>query len=589
MKKNFISGRAVLTMLAVFVIVVIIVGRLIDIQVVSAAAYNADALNKRSIPATIFASRGDIVDKNGIVLADSVMRYNVTVSPKNTKDFTRKVDGKDVTITTQQAAAEIGQLTGQKPEEILKIIADALAKDAKSDFAYVKKAVEVDTFRALKALDIPWLFFEQAPGRSYPNGSVAGNILGYVGQDGKPQAGVELGEDECVAGTNGEEVYQRGADGVRIPGSTVTAVDSKNGGTLKLTLDSDLQWYTQQVLANRVDQFGALWGIAVVQEVKTGKLLAVADYPSVDPNNVNGTAAANRGSRAFQAPYEPGSTMKPLTAASLLETGTATPDSQVVAPFAISFPNGAKLTDASPHGVLRLTLTGVIEQSSNVGITQLGEKLPADQRYAFMQKFGIGEDTGIDFPAESSGILHPWQEWDNQSYYNVMFGQAFAVTAIQMSSTYQALGNKGVRLPARLVENCTKSDGTVVTPKLAAPVKVVSEQTARTTIDMMENFVTQGWITSSVSIPGYRIAMKTGTAEQSDGSGGISSRYIVSNMGLIPAEDPQYVVSVIIASPQITATAVVSPPVFKDILSQVIKRYRLQPTTSQAPVMPIRF
>lgn len=589
MKKNFISGRAVLTMLAVFVIVVIIVGRLIDIQVVSAAAYNADALNKRSIPATIFASRGDIVDKNGIVLADSVMRYNVTVSPKNAKDFTRKVDGKEVTISTQQAAVEIGQLTGQKPEEILKVIADALAKDEKSDFAYIKKAVEVDTFRSLKALEIPWLFFEQAPGRSYPNGSVAGNILGYVGQDGKAQAGVELGENECVAGINGEEVYQRGADGVRIPGSTVTAVDSKNGGTLKLTIDSDLQWYTQQVLANRVDQFGALWGIAVVQEVKTGKLLAVADYPSVDPNNVNGTAASNRGSRAFQAPYEPGSTMKPLTAASLLETGTATPDSQVVAPFAISFPNGAKLTDASPHGALRLTLTGVIEQSSNTGITQLGQNLSADKRYAFMEKFGIGEDTGIDFPAESSGILHPWQEWDNQSYYNVMFGQAFAVTAIQMSSTYQALGNKGVRLPARLIESCTKSDGTVVTPKLADPIKVVSEQTARTTVDMMENFVTQGWITSSVSIPGYRLAMKTGTAEQSDGSGGIASRYIVSNMGMFPAEDPQYVVSVIIASPQITATAVVVPPVFKDIISQVIKRYRIQPTTSQAPVMAIRF
>lgn len=589
MKKNFSTVRAVSTLLIVAFIVIIFIGRLFDIQVVSASALQTDALNKRSIPATVFASRGDIVDKNGVVLADSVMRYNVTVSPKNTKDFIRKVDGKEVTITTQQAAAEIGSFTGQKPEEILKIIGDALAKDAKSDFAYVKKAVEVDAFRSLKALEIPWLFFEQAPGRSYPNGAVAANLLGYVGQDGKPQAGVELSQDECVAGINGEEVYQRGADGVRIPGSTVTSVDTKNGGQLKLTIDSDLQWYTQQVLANRVDQFGALWGIAVVQEVKTGKLLAVADYPSLDPNNINASTAANRGSRAFQAPYEPGSTMKPLTAASLLETGTATPDSQVYAPFAISFPNGAKLTDAQMHGTLPLTLTGVLEQSSNVGITQLGEKLAADKRYAFMQKFGIGEDTGIDFPAESSGILHPWQEWDNQSYYNVMFGQAFAVTAIQMSSTYQALGNKGVRLPVRLVENCTKSDGTVVTPKLGDPVKVVSEQTARTTVDMMENFVTQGWITSSVSIPGYRIAMKTGTAEQSDGAGGISSRYIVSNMGMFPAEDPQYVVSVIIASPQITATAVVCPPVFKDIVSQVIKRYRIQPTTSQAPVMAIRF
>lgn len=589
MKKNFISGRAVLAILGVMVIAVIIIGRLVDIQVVSAAAYNADSLNKRSIPATIYASRGDIVDKNGTVLADSVMRYNITVSPKNTKDFTRKVDGKDVTVTTQQAATEIGQFTGQKPEEILKIIADALAKDPKSDFAYVKKAVEVDAFRSLKALGIPWLFYEQAPGRTYPNGAVAGNLLGYVGQDGKAQAGVELSQDECVAGVNGEEVYQRGADGVRIPGSTVTSVDTKNGGTLKLTIDSDLQWYTQQALANRVDQFGAKWGIAVVQEVKTGKLLAVADYPSVDPNNVNGSAAANRGSRAFQAPYEPGSTMKPLTASMLIDSGTATPDSQVYAPYSIEFPNGAKVSDATMHGVYPLTLTGVLERSSNVGITQLGERLSADKRYSYMEKYGLGEDMGIDFPAASSGILRDYSKWDNQTYYNVMFGQGFASTAIQMSSAYQALGNKGVRLPARLIESCTTTNGTVETPTLAAPVKVLSEQSARTTVDMMENFVTQGWITNFVSVPGYRIALKTGTAEQVDESGRYSDQFIVSNMGLFPAEDPQYVVSVIIASPHFYDTAIVCPPVFKDIVTQVIKRYRVQPSPTQSPVLPIRF
>lgn len=589
MKKNFISGRAVATMLAVVVVVVLLVGRLIDIQVVSAVAYNADSLNKRSIPATIYSSRGDITDKNGVVLADSVMRYNITVSPKNARDFTRKVDGKDMTITTQQAAIEIGAFTSQKPEEILKIIADALAKDPNSDFAFIKKAVEVDAFRSIKALNIPWVYFEQAPGRSYPNGAVAGNIIGFVGQDGKAQAGVELGENECVSGVNGQEVYQRGADGVRIPGSTVTSVEAKNGGTLKLTLDSDLQWYTQQVLADRVDQFGAKWGIAVVQEVKTGKLLAVADYPSVDSNNVNGSAAANRGSRAFQAPYEPGSTMKPITAASLVEAGTATPDSQVVAPNTFTFPNGAEVSDATYHPVYPLTLTGVLERSSNVGMTRLGENLSADKRYAFMKSFGLGQNTGVGFPAESSGILSNYKNWDNQTYYNVMFGQGFAATAIQMTGAYQTLGNKGTRLAPQLVESCTSPDGKVTTPELAAPVQVLSEKTAQTTVNMMENFVTQGWIGSYVGVPGYRVAMKTGTAEQVDESGRYSNQFIVSNMGVFPAEDPQYAISVIIASPRHSDTSIVCPPVFRDIITQVIKRYRVQPTTSQAPVMAIRF
>ncbi|MEG0161986.1 MAG: penicillin-binding transpeptidase domain-containing protein, partial [Aurantimicrobium sp.] len=335
MRKNPVTFRATVVLAFVVFLVSVFVIRLIDIQVIEAAALTQQSVDKRSIPTTVYAKRGQITDKNGIVLADSVMRYNVTVSPKNAKDFLRQTDRSEVTITPQQAAIEIGTLTGQKPEEILKIIADALAENPKSDFAYIKKAVDVDTFRALNALEIPWLFFEQAPGRTYPNGAVAGNLLGFVGADGLAQAGLETGWDSCVAGINGEEMYQRGADGVRIPGSTVTSVKSQNGGTLKLTIDSDLQWFVQQSLAKQVDKYSAAWGIAVVQEAKTGKLLAVADYPTLDPNNVDATADANRGSRAFMSPYEPGSTMKPITASMLIDTGVATPETQVWDPYYI--------------------------------------------------------------------------------------------------------------------------------------------------------------------------------------------------------------------------------------------------------------
>lgn len=588
MKKTTITRRTVFTMLAVMVFIVLFAVKLVDIQVVRAAAYNEEALGKRSIPATVYSSRGEIVDTNGVVLADSVMRYNVTVSPKNAKDFLREKGNDDVTVTPQQAATEIATITGQKPEEILKVIGDALAADPKSDFAYIAKGVEVDTFKKLNELEIPWLFFEQAPGRSYPNGGVAGNLIGYVGQDGEPQAGLEYSSNECLAGVNGEEVYQRGADGVRIPGSTVTSKVAENGGELKLTIDSDLQWYVQQVLAKQVDAVSGTWGIAIVQEVKTGKLLAVADYPSLDPNNVDGSSESARGSRAFMAPFEPGSTIKSLTAASLLDAGLADPTTQVVAPNYIEYPNGARVNDAGKHGVYHLTLTGVLEKSSNVGITQLGEALSAEQRYDYYKKFGFGEVTAVDFTAESEGILHPAEEWDNQTYYNVMFGQGMATTAIQVASAYQALGNKGVRLPVQLVESCTTADGEVITPEEPKGVRVVSEAAATTTVNMLENFVTQGWITKHVSIPGYRVAMKTGTAEQADGQGGLKSSWVLSTVGLVPADDPQYVVSVVISEPGGNPNYA-CPPVFRNIMGQVIKRYRVEPSPDGSPVLPIAF
>jgi len=580
--------RTVVSMLFIVALVALFVVKLVDIQVVQAAAYNEESLGKRSIPATIYSERGTIVDANGVVLADSVMRYNVTISPKNAKDFLRVTDRADVTITPQQAAVEIGAITGQKPEDILKIVADALAANPLSDFAYLTKGVDVDKFRALNALGIPWLYSEPAPGRSYPNGGVAGNLIGYVGQDGAAQAGIELTSNACLAGVNGEEIYQRGADGVRIPGSTVTSVNAQNGSSVKLTIDADLQWYSQQVLAKQVDATGAKWGTVVVQEVKPGKLLAVADYPTVDPNNVDGTAQENRGSLAFMAPFEPGSTIKALTAASLLDAGLADPTSQVFAPYSIEFPNGAKVHDAAQHGVEQLTLTGVLEQSSNVGITQLGEALGADKRFDYLSKFGFGAPTAVGFQAESSGILHPWQEWDNQTYYNTMFGQGLATTAIQVASAYQALANHGVRLPVQLVEGCVAPDGTMTPTKLPEPTRVVSDAAATTTVNMLENFVTKGWISKYISIPGYRIAAKTGTAEQSDGSGSYSSSYVVSNAAILPANDPEYVVTVTIASPQSNGS-MASPPVLKDVMAQVLKKYRVEPSPDGAPDLPVTF
>lgn len=582
--KKTTRRRVVFSMVLVLLFLGVFVVRLVDIQVVRAASLNEDAMGKRSQPTVVYGTRGQIVDAKGSVLADAVMKYNVTVSPKNAKDFTREGDRGDIKVTAQQAATEIAEKTGQTPDEVIGIINDALVADPESDFAYIKKGIDVETFRALDRLDIPWLYFEQDPARTYSNGAVAGNLLGFVGSDGVPLAGLELSEDSCLAAINGEETYERGADGVRIPGSTVTTKEAKNGGTLKLTINSDLQWYTQQILAKQVAAQGGQWGIAVVMEAKTGKLVAVADYPSVDPNNVAATAEQFRGSQAFSAPYEPGSTMKIMTAGMLLDQGLADPTTQVYSPTRITYPNGASFKDSGGHNP-RLTFTGILVESSNVGISQLADAMSPETRYDYLRKFGFGETTNVNFLAESAGIMYPADEWDNQTHYTTMFGQGMTATAIQMASAYSAVANGGTRMPVSLVESCTSADGQVQDVASSKGKKVISAAAARTDLDMMENIVTKGWLSRDLTIPGYRLAAKTGTAQQSNGDGTYSDRYIVTIAGIVPADDPQFIVLTTIANPALNSTKAVAP-VWHDLSAQVIKEYRIQPSTSGTPDLP---
>ncbi len=576
-----------MTILFLFLFVAVFVVRLVDIQVVRAEALSADSLGNRSVAQPIYGSRGDIVDASGVVLAGTVMRYNITLSPRNAKEFDRATDAGDVTVTVAQAAAEVGALTGQTGDEILQIIADSLAADKDSDYAVVVRAVDVAVFRAIDTLDIPWMYAEKNPGRVYPDGAVAGNLVGYVSSGGEAQAGIELGQDTCLASTNGTETYEKGADGVRLPQSTVTTARATDGGDVVTTIDSDLQWFVQQVLAGQAVATGAAWGNVVVQEVKTGKLVAVADYPSVDPNNVNGTPDADdRGSRAFTAPFEPGSTYKALTTASVLDAGAATPLSRVVAPYRYLPPNGANVNDSSNHPDLNLTLTGVMIESSNTGMSKFGELISDQQRYDYMTKFGVGSASESGFLAEESGNLHPYEDWDNQTKYATMFGQGLTTTAIQVSSIYQTLANNGVRMPVQLVAGCRHADGTMTDVPETVGTPVVSPTAARDTADILEMVYQKGWLSKTWEIPGYRVASKTGTAQMPDGQGGYTKGYLVSVSGFAPADDPQYVVSVSLADPVKLNSSAASAPIFQEVMSQVLKKYRAVPSGATAPALP---
>lgn len=591
MRRILLSAAVLVALVGVFVV------RLVDIQIVRAAELNEQAQEARSEPVTVYGARGDIVDANGKVLADSVMRYDIALSPKQASKgpVTREVPDPDdpdkmksVDIPIEQIAAELGAVVGLTGDQVQGIISASLAENPDSDFAYVAKLVDTETYEKVKALDIPWVEPYQHPSRRYPNGAVAGNLVGWVGPDGEPLQGLELSEDQCLASEDGEVSYLHSLqDWVKIPGTEIVHKQAHDGGTLQLTIDTDLQWAVQRIAEARVQETGADWATVTVMEAKTGRLLAVADVPTVDPNEPSAIDAEDRGSRSFTAPFEPGSTFKALTAASVINAGLADPYSKIVAPYRIIFPNGANVNDSSRHDDQQLTLTGVLVESSNTGMSQFGELMTDRARYDDMLKFGLGSETEVGFPAEASGDLHgdPDEDWDNQTKYATMFGQGLTTTAVQIASVYQTIANGGVRMPVTLVDGCENDDGTATTAPTQGE-QVISAEAAAETSQMLERVYQDAWLSDEWSIPGYRVAAKTGTAQVPDGDGGYLKGYLVSVSGFAPADDPQFVVSVSIMNPVKMNSSAASAPVFQEVMSQVLKKYRTVPSGAPAPELP---
>ncbi|MCS4276945.1 cell division protein FtsI (penicillin-binding protein 3) [Mycetocola sp. BIGb0189] len=575
--------RLVAVLIVVALILAGFVARLVDIQVVRAESLVADSLEKMGGSSTIYAPRGNIVDANGAVLASSIAQFEITTSPKDVKAFDRKDGKKTVKISTQQAIADIAGVLEVDPATLQAKIDDALAKNKDAAYALLAEKVSYDQFAKIRAMNIPWLYIRQTFGRVYPNGAVAGNIVGFVGADNQGQAGMELSAEQCLEGTDGRQQFQQSKDRVPLPGTTETVTEAKPGGTLQLTLDKDLNWTLQQLVASQVADTKAEYGIAMVTEVKTGKIRAIAEAPSVDPGNVDGTPAEFRGSRAFQVPFEPGSIFKPLTAAMLVDAGLADHNTQVVAPYRYHPKNGASIKDALPHEDERLTMSGVLQQSSNTGLSILGEKMPDDQRYEYLKKFGIGQSTDIKFPGQSSGVLHPVDKWDNQTKYVTMFGQGLSTTAVQMAQIYQGIANDGVMKPLELVEGCSYPDGTVTdAPAKTDGERILSASAAKETIGMMETVVTDGFLADQLRMPGYRVAAKSGTGEQFV-DGQLQTTFVASMAGMFPADDPQYVVTVHLKSPLTYRSSAAAAPLFKEIVAQVIKKYGIPPSTTTPP------
>mgnify|MGYP000190305663 FL=1 len=575
--------RRVRKIQAFVVLVAIIFGvRLVDLQIIEADAINAKSYANRAVSRVLPSLRGQIVDDAGNVLARTDFKYDINAAPDIVASFNRKVNGQETLVTKEQAAAELAALTGQTQADVL------LKISGTGKYSQVAKAVDASVYRQIKKLDIPWLFYDPRPARTYPSGAVAGGILGFLDPDGKPLEGIELAQNACLAGMDGEETFEKGVDGIKIPSSAITTRAAVPGKKIVLTINADLQYFAQQVLTANVAKLQADWGTAVVIEVKTGKILVAADAPSYDPNEPSKSSVENRGSRVFRTSFEPGSTMKMVTAATSIDQGKVTPESHFIAPYALTIPhsNGYRVSDSHTHGDDKLTVAGVLRDSSNTGAMQIGNLVPWAVRRSYMEKFGVGSMPGSGFPGESAGLLNSKTTWANDviKRYVSTFGQGVSVTPLQSAMMYQAVANKGIRLQPKLIEGCVDASGNMTkVTKDKVPVRVVTEATAKSTLDILEKVVEEGGIGKHAAVPGYRVGGKTGTAQITDpATGRYGNLHAISFIGVAPIENPQYVVAVTAYKSRTVSNSLGATPIFKAIMSQVLRTYRVPPSTTKS-------
>ncbi|MDE0546747.1 penicillin-binding protein 2 [Microbacterium sp. C7(2022)] len=578
------------TVVALAVVLAILVGfviRLVDIQVVNADDHVADSMDRAfGTSQPLYGTRGTIIDSEGQTLAGSIFLYDCQLDPLLITQIDADIAaGESERRPWQEVSVDAAAIVDMSVDDVRAIVGDALAENPETRFAYLKRSVSTEEYRELADLGMPYIACFSHPSRAYPDGAVGGNLVGFMGTEGALE-GLELSQDSCLAATDGTRTYQKGKDGVVIPG-TERQVPATNGGTLQLTINRDLQWYMQQLIGEQVQNMRAQSGAIMVVEVETGKIRAAAEYPTVDPNDPAASDTDDRRSRIFNDWFEPGSTFKALTAATLIDAGGQTPTSTVVASGLETFDNGARVRDAFAHEAYEYTLAGVLIDSSNAGISRFSERVSPSVRYDYLKKFGIGDGSAVDFPGEQSGLVYPSDQWDNQTIYNTSYGQGLTTTMPELAGAYDAIANDGVRMPLSLVESCTLADGTVITPELPEPTRVISEETAEQTQLMLENVFLQASYADQVKIPGYRVAGKTGTGEKSDENGRYKvGAYYTTMIGFAPADDPEYLVVVTLDEPQKVKSSSANATAFQEAMTQVLKTYRVMPSTAEPKELP---
>ncbi|MGN6414037.1 peptidoglycan D,D-transpeptidase FtsI family protein [Flexivirga sp.] len=579
--------RARLLMVATLIVFSLFGAQLLRIQGFNAQSVSRDVLASRLNTSVLPASRGSIVGANGVVLAASLDRVNVTDDPTATVTYKKRVDGQVVEVGLAGAAIDIADAIGAEPQPILDAMQQAAKR--KSRFTYLLKGITPQQWRQIAQLGIPGVYSEASTERDYPQGTSLAPLLGWVNGSGQGGGGVEQMEQKALNGTPGKHVYEQAPDGTVIATGDNQDTPAVDGKDVQLTIDNDLQWYSQNAIAEAVKQSGSLSGEVVVMDTQQN-LKAVASYPSFDNNNVAAAQAGELQSKPFTQAYEPGSTSKVITMAALLERGKSTPTTHVVVPPTLTRA-GETFHDAEKHGTEHLTLAGVLSQSSNIGTMIEGSKLDKGTLYHFMRAFGLGQTSGIGFPGESQGVLAPYKNWSASQRFTVMFGQGLATTAVQEASVFATVANGGVKEPVTLIKGIG-TDGNYTAPQDdRKPTRVISKSTADQLTKMMEGVVSQTGTAKAAGVDGYSVAGKTGTADRYDSALGRYNGVTASFIGFAPAKNPRYIVAVTLQRPTKGSQfgGDVAGPVFSKIMGYALTKGGVPPTGKQASPYPLTY
>jgi len=572
----------------VAVILVAFLLRLVYVQLYDGPALAARGHDARLATTVLPAARGDITDSKGVVLATSQVRYTLVANPTNVATFVPT----DAQVAAYRGSGELG--TGAVAAA--KLVAPLVHQDASTlgaalnasskgklmQYKVLAKDLLPETWRAIDALGITGISSEQTSERVYPAGATAGNLLGYVDADQKGAGGLEKVLDGYLSGTPGQETYERGVKGQRIPTGTDQDKAAVPGSDVALTIDQDIQWYAQDAADKAKKDTGATWAIVVVQDVRTGALYALANSGTSDPND-SSVPVSKRGSVAVEGTFEPGSTGKIITMAGLLESGLATPASQFEVGYTYRTPNGQVFHDSHAHGVEKLTLAGILAESSNSGTVQAGSKMTAQTQYDNMRAFGLGQHTGLGLPGESAGLLRKASDWDGRTRYTVLFGQGVTVNAVQAAGVYSTIANGGVLAPAHVVASTTAPDGTTTPAGRSTGERVVSGKTAKQLTRMLEGVVKGDDGTGvKAAVPGYQVAGKTGTAEATGSTGQLTS-IVSSFVGFAPADHPRLTVGVFLKDPKTSIYGgETAAPVFSKVMGFALHDLGVAPSSGSA-------
>ncbi|WP_095757523.1 peptidoglycan D,D-transpeptidase FtsI family protein [Streptomyces xinghaiensis] len=594
-RLRLISLTLTLVMLA-FVV------RLLQVQAVEADTYAAKSRVNRYITHTIAAERGSITDRSGGELATTVDAYDIIGDPYL---FAPEQSG------SRDAPERAAELLAPILEQDEDRLAEKLSA-GNSRYAVLARRQSPQVWQQIKDLrdgfaekagsggepnPLAGIYQEPHSKRIYPNRELAAGILGFVNAEGRGGGGLEAKLDKELAGEPGKITYAH-SGGRRVPTESAREQPAVPGSDVRLTIDRDLQWAAQRAITEQVRTSGAQRGYVVVQDTRSGEILALANAPGFDPNDIS-AAGTGLGNPALQDAYEPGSTSKVMSMAAVLEEGAATPGTHVTVPNRLHRADRLFADDVD-HPTWYLTLNGVLAKSSNLGTILAVEQLGTTQKeankvlHSYLRKFGIGRPTGLGYPGETPGILAKPEDWSASQQYTIPFGQGLSINAVQAASVYSTIANGGVRVEPTLVRGTTGPDGRFTPAPEPRTTRVVSEKTAKTLARMLESVVgSEEGTGTRARIPGYRVAGKTGTSNRVDPDTGRYNGYTASFAGFAPADRPRVTVYCAVQDPDPDKGSYfggqVCGPVYKQVTEFALKSLKVAPTGADPAKLPVTF